>query len=208
MLTAQTIQARGYTPLQIKTYEEHMARQRRLRRASEPLPLPPPEEPPEEPPPPPPPVSRPLAPIPVEPMPEMEMHPRITLATIQVVICGEYGITHAEMLSPQKLRRGISFPRQIAFYLACRLSGHSLPVIGKHFGRDHSTILHGRKKIAARICHDLDFKAEIEALQEKCLTVAAFEMSRFSDDNWERKDREEEERAEARRDPRQMSLFR
>ncbi len=39
-------------------------------------------------------------------------------------------------------------PRQVAMYLARRITRHSLEEIGGFFGgRDHSTVLHGVKKI-------------------------------------------------------------
>lgn len=34
-------------------------------------------------------------------------------------------------------------------YAACRALGYSLPVIGRFFGRDHSTVLHGLRRLEA-----------------------------------------------------------
>src|SRR5689334_9243177 len=55
-----------------------------------------------------------------------------------------------EMLDLDCGRRGISVvrPRQIAMYLYCRLTAHSLPEIGRRMGgKDHTTVLHSSKKI-------------------------------------------------------------
>ena len=93
------------------------------------------------------------------------------------VICGEFRITKAEMVSGQRFGWLVR-PRQIAFYLACRLSGHSLPVIGRTFGgKDHTTVLHARRKIAKMISLDLDFAEKVKVLEEKCLDAAAFERA-------------------------------
>ena len=49
----------------------------------------------------------------------------------------------------------ISWPRQVAMYLARELTGESLPAIGRHFGgRDHTTVLHAHRRTAARIADD------------------------------------------------------
>ena len=37
--------------------------------------------------------------------------------------------------------------RQVAMYLCRKLTNLSLPDIGREFGRDHSTVLHGLNKI-------------------------------------------------------------
>ena len=46
--------------------------------------------------------------------------------------------------------RIIARPRQVAMYLAKQLTSRSLPEIGRKFGgRDHTTVIHACKKIAA-----------------------------------------------------------
>jgi chromosomal replication initiator protein len=45
--------------------------------------------------------------------------------------------------------RSIARPRQVAMALAKELTNHSLPEIGDAFGgRDHTTVMHGCKKVA------------------------------------------------------------
>lgn len=64
---------------------------------------------------------------------------------IELVCIGE-SVSKVHILSIRQTR-SISFPRQIAFYLAAKTTSYSLPQIAKCFGRDHTTILYGRDKI-------------------------------------------------------------
>lgn len=44
--------------------------------------------------------------------------------------------------------RTIARPRQVAMYLAKHMTSRSLPEIGRRFGgRDHTTVMHGVKRI-------------------------------------------------------------
>jgi len=59
-----------------------------------------------------------------------------------------FRITKAEMLGPSRKYR-VSRPRMIAMSLALELTGASLGMVGKHFGgRDHTTVIHARRKTA------------------------------------------------------------
>ncbi|HET7569979.1 MAG TPA: chromosomal replication initiator protein DnaA [Gammaproteobacteria bacterium] len=72
----------------------------------------------------------------------------ITLENIQKVVADYYKIRVADLLS-KKRSRSITRPRQIAMSLAKELTSHSLPEIGDAFGgRDHTTVLHARRKVA------------------------------------------------------------
>src|SRR3712207_8233487 len=47
------------------------------------------------------------------------------------------------------------YPRQVAMYLARELTDSSLPKIGNEFGgRDHTTVIHAKSKIARMIRED------------------------------------------------------
>jgi chromosomal replication initiator protein len=63
--------------------------------------------------------------------------------------------------------RAISFPRQIAMYLAREEAGASLPQIGAALGgRDHTTVLHGWEKIAKLIEEDDALRRQVLAIKE------------------------------------------
>jgi len=72
----------------------------------------------------------------------------ITIDNIQKTVAEYYKIRVADLLSKRR-NRSIARPRQVAMALAKELTNHSLPEIGDAFGgRDHTTILHGCKKVA------------------------------------------------------------
>jgi chromosomal replication initiator protein len=71
----------------------------------------------------------------------------------------------ADILSPRRAR-AVARPRQAAMYLAKVLTEYSLPEIGRKFGgRDHTTIIHGVRKIEELMAQDRDLAADIDALK-------------------------------------------
>jgi Bacterial dnaA protein helix-turn-helix len=89
------------------------------------------------------------------------------LEAIQIAVAYYYNVTLVDMNSERR-QQAIVLPRQIAYYLARHLTYKSLPEIGRRMGdRDHSTILHGCRKVEQlmRIDPDLtDFVEGLEAL--------------------------------------------
>ncbi len=74
---------------------------------------------------------------------------KITPELIIQVVADHFGITPLD-ISSQKRNKEVAFPRQIVMYLCQNMTGASLQEIGKYLGgRDHTTIIHGRDKIAA-----------------------------------------------------------
>ena len=57
---------------------------------------------------------------------------------IERAVCLRFKIT-PERLRGRECQRKIARPRQIAMALARELTGASLPQIGRHFGRDHTS---------------------------------------------------------------------
>lgn len=88
---------------------------------------------------------------------------KITIEDIQRIISEEYGITVEELKSKQRSER-FAFPRQIAIYISCEISGLSLPEIGKQFNKDHSTVIHARDKIRQILNSDPFFSEKINNL--------------------------------------------
>lgn len=71
----------------------------------------------------------------------------VSIADIQKAVAEHYRLRLADMHSPRRARP-LARPRQLAMYLAKVLTIHSLPEIGRGFGgRDHTTIIHGIRKI-------------------------------------------------------------
>lgn len=72
----------------------------------------------------------------------------ITIPLIQRVVCEHFDLD-IETMKSRKRTRSVSYPRQMAMYLARTLTDYSLPDIGGFFGgRDHTTVLHACDKIS------------------------------------------------------------
>ena len=62
-------------------------------------------------------------------------------------------------LQSRKRTNAVAHPRQVAMYLARRITRHSLEEIGGYFGgRDHSTVLYAVGKVHARAQRDESFR--------------------------------------------------
>lgn len=91
----------------------------------------------------------------------------ITIENIQKKVAEFYGIRRDDLLSPSR-RQTIARPRQIAMALCKELTRHSLPEIGDAFGgRDHTTVLHGCRKIKQLCESDHQIQEDYKTLQRK-----------------------------------------
>lgn len=71
----------------------------------------------------------------------------VSIENIQKTVADYFKIRVADLLSKRR-SRSIARPRQVAMALAKELTNHSLPEIGDAFGgRDHTTVLHGCRRI-------------------------------------------------------------
>ncbi len=90
---------------------------------------------------------------------------RVTVDDIQKRVAEHYNIRMADMHSPRRAR-AVARPRQVAMYLAKALTVHSLPEIGRKFGgRDHTTIMHGVRKIEELLANDRCLQDDIAHLK-------------------------------------------
>jgi chromosomal replication initiator protein len=77
-----------------------------------------------------------------------------SIGEITDATCERFGLTPDELLSSSRAAR-VTWPRQLAMYLARELTGESLPTIGRQFGgRDHTTVIHAHRRITTRIIDD------------------------------------------------------
>lgn len=73
----------------------------------------------------------------------------VSIENIQKTVAEYFKLRVADLLSKRR-SRSVARPRQIAMALAKDLTSHSLPEIGDAFGgRDHTTVLHGCRRVAA-----------------------------------------------------------
>ena len=87
-----------------------------------------------------------------------------SIDAVQEATCAHFGLSRAELLSRSRTER-VVWPRQAAMYLCKELTTHSLPAIARAFdGRDHTTVLHACKRVAAHIAVSPPAYADIEAL--------------------------------------------
>jgi chromosomal replication initiator protein len=76
---------------------------------------------------------------------------RITVRRVLEVTAGHFDRTVDALLSERRAQ-SLSRPRQIAMFVARKVTGRSLPFIGRRMGdRDHTTILHGWRAVQSLI---------------------------------------------------------
>lgn len=89
---------------------------------------------------------------------------RITIDDIQKKVANHFNIKVADMHSARR-SVAIARPRQIAMYLAKKLTSKSLPEIGRKFGgKDHTTVMHAVKRIEELCSKDSEFAEDVELL--------------------------------------------
>ena len=89
---------------------------------------------------------------------------RVTIDEIQKAVADHFELKPLDMLSARRAR-AVARPRQIAMYLAKRLTTRSLPEIGRKFGgRDHSTVIHAVRRIEELRDTDRDVDSAVRVL--------------------------------------------
>ena len=93
----------------------------------------------------------------------------ITVDKIQNVVSNFFNIALSDMLS-QRRSRPLARPRQIAMYLAKKMTSRSLPEIGRRFAnRDHTTVIHAVKTITRLSEQDEEMKKNINQIKNLLL---------------------------------------
>jgi chromosomal replication initiator protein len=91
----------------------------------------------------------------------------VTPELIISIVAEHFHITEEDIKS-NKRNTEVVYPRQIAMYLCSNMTSVGLKKIGAEMGnRDHSTVLHGSKKIAAEIKTSETVRNTIEILKKK-----------------------------------------
>lgn len=71
---------------------------------------------------------------------------RFRIRDIEAAVCRHFNILPEDLQRRSRARR-IVRPRQIAMFLSRELTDQSLAQIGRHFDRDHSTVLEAIRRI-------------------------------------------------------------
>ena len=93
----------------------------------------------------------------------------ITPQLIIDVVADHFNISPEDISSANR-SRSIAYPRQIAMYLCCDMVGkdYSLQMIAKYLGKnDHTTVIHGRNKIAKELSTDENLQYTVNILKNK-----------------------------------------
>ncbi len=92
---------------------------------------------------------------------------KITIEEIQRRVAEHYNVRLSDLIGPKRVRT-IARPRQIAMYLAKQLTPRSLPEIGRRFGgRDHTTIMHGVRRIEELMTTDSQMADDLQLLRRQ-----------------------------------------
>ncbi len=78
----------------------------------------------------------------------------VTVETIQKVVAEYFSLSFSD-LKGKKRTKAVSFPRQLAMFIARELTEYSTTELGMEFGgRDHTTVMHGCQTIEAKLKAD------------------------------------------------------
>jgi len=90
----------------------------------------------------------------------------LTIDGIKRVVCLHFGVSHNELMSPRRDAR-LARVRQIAMFLSKEMTSKGYPTIGYFFERDHTSVMHGVKKIARQVAmKDSSIIQDVEYLRE------------------------------------------
>lgn len=89
---------------------------------------------------------------------------------ICAVVADEFEISIRDMYGKNQ-RHKIVRPRQVAMYLIRNLLNLTLNDIGSHFGKDHSSIVHGINTIQDHMETDMAVLLKVDELKRKLVLV-------------------------------------
>ena len=88
------------------------------------------------------------------------------------LVCSKYSVSQEDLLGYSRLA-AYSGPRQILFYLMKQIGPkYTWTKIGQITKRDHTTIMHGVRRLAELRANDPAFDAEISALESELMGAA------------------------------------
>jgi chromosomal replication initiator protein len=91
----------------------------------------------------------------------------ISIDLIQKKIANAFNISFSDMKSKKRIKN-IALPRQVAMYLARKLTNYSTTEIGNDFGgKDHSTVIHAVSKIEGLCENENSFREKINRLTKE-----------------------------------------
>ncbi|MEO1138839.1 MAG: chromosomal replication initiator protein DnaA [Pseudomonadota bacterium] len=90
---------------------------------------------------------------------------KVSIEEIQRHVSEHYNIRLSDMIGPKRVRT-FARPRQVAMFLCKQMTSRSLPEIGRRFGgRDHTTVMHGVRRIEELRTQDAQIAEDLEILR-------------------------------------------
>ena len=89
---------------------------------------------------------------------------KIDCPLIIAIVAEKYGMTPSD-LTGKRRSQDIALARQVAMYICREMTELSTTAIGRAFGRDHTTVLHGCEKIEGNM-EDYSFKKRVEEIMK------------------------------------------
>ena len=90
-----------------------------------------------------------------------------TVDDIITIVTDHYQVKLSDLQSKRRTKV-LAFPRQVAMYLARKVTRHSLEEIGGFFGgRDHTTVLYAVEKIEGEVAKDTEFARLVHHFMDK-----------------------------------------
>ena len=91
----------------------------------------------------------------------------VSMDQIQKKVADQFHLTIKDLVGRRR-PANIAFARQVAMYLARKLTNHSLVEVGEAFGgRDHGTVCHACKTVENRIELEPDVRTKLEGLENQ-----------------------------------------
>ena len=113
------------------------------------------------------PITLELAKPALNPLVKAQEERKITSALIIDFVADKYGVA-AEDMTGKRRSRDIALPRQVAMYICREMTDLSTTAIGQDFGnRDHTTVMHGIKKIRSDLKLNFVLRDQIEEIKER-----------------------------------------
>ena len=120
----------------------------------------------------------------------------VSMRSLMKAVCHELDTTLVEMRSKRRAH-DIAYKRHIFYYLAQKHSLASLPKIGRFMNRDHTSVLHGIKKIRSLYEGDKSLESLTSKIVESARLIDDVSNSAVTEELMEKqrlkKEREEDE---------------
>lgn len=90
----------------------------------------------------------------------------LSIEGIRLTVC-RYFHLHTSELASKDRHKSIAHARHVAMYLCRQRLKHSFPELGRAFGRDHSTVISGVRKIGRQREDDPHVRAQLEVIERE-----------------------------------------